>query len=57
MAFGRFHSLLQMIELSQDSPGFWIPRRGFRISGSGFGILCQRNLDSGFQSPVAFRIL
>ena len=34
MALGRFHSLLQMIELSQDSPGFWIPRRGFRIPGS-----------------------
>ena len=41
MALGRFRSPLQMIELSQDSPGFWIP-------GTGFGILCQRNLVSGF---------
>ena len=33
----------------QDSLGFWILRRGFRI-------LCQWNLDSGFQSFVGFRI-
>ena len=46
-----------MIELSQDSPGLWIPRRGFRIPGTGFGILCQRNLDSEFQSLVGFRIV
>ena len=57
MALGLFHSPLQMIELSQDSPGLWIPRRGFRIPGTGFGILCQRNLDSEFQSLVGFRIV
>ena len=57
MALGRFHSPPQMIELSQDSPGLWIPRRGFRIPGIGFGILCQRNLDSEFQSLVGFRIV
>ena len=50
MALGRFHSPLQMIELSQDSTGFLIP-------GSGFGILYQRNLISGFQSLVGFRFL
>jgi len=36
----------------QDSIGFWIPRRGFRIPGAGFQILCQWNLDSGFQIPI-----
>ena len=36
----------------QDSLGFWIPRRGFQIPGTGFWILCQWNLDSGFQSFV-----
>ena len=35
---------------------FWIPRYGFRIPGTGFRILCQWKLDSGFQSLVAFRI-
>ena len=35
----------------QDSLCFWIPRRGFRISITGFKIL-----DSGFQSSVGFRI-
>ena len=36
----------------QDSLGFWIPRRGFRIPGTGFdSSLCQWKLDSGmFQS-------
>ena len=37
--------------------GFWIPRRGFRILGPGARILCQWNLDSGFQALVGFRIL
>jgi len=41
----------------QDRLWFWIPRQGF----SGFQVLdsslCQRNLDSGFQSLVGFRIL
>ena len=46
-----------MIEFSQDSPGLWIPRRGFRIPGTELGILCQRNLDCGLQSLVTFRIL
>ena len=49
MAFGRFHSLLQMIELSQDSPGFWIPRRGFRILGS----LSEK---LGFWIPIFFQV-
>ena len=40
----------------QDSLGFWIPLRRFRIPGTGFCILCQLNLDSGFQSLVGFRI-
>ena len=40
----------------QDSLGFWIPRRGFRIQSTGFRILCQWDsgfleLYSGFQSP------
>ena len=35
--------------IDQGSLGFWIPRHGFRI-------LCQWNLDSGFQSLVGFRI-
>ena len=33
----------------QDSLGFWIPRQGFQI-------LCQWNLDSGFQALEGFRI-
>jgi len=40
----------------QNSLGFWIPRRGFLILGTGFRILCQWNLDSGFQALVGFRI-
>ena len=40
----------------QDSLGFWIPRRGFRIPGSLFWILCQWNLDSRFQTLVGFQI-
>ena len=28
----------------QDSPGFWIPRRGIGIPGTEFRILCQWNL-------------
>ena len=40
----------------QDSLGFWIPRHGFRIPGTGFRILCQWKLDFGFQSLVGFRI-
>ena len=40
----------------QDSLGFWIQRLGFRIQSTGFRILCQWNLDSGFQSSVGFRI-
>ena len=40
----------------QDSLGFWIPRRGFRIQSIGFRILCQWDFGflemySGFQSP------
>ena len=40
----------------QDSLGFWIPGRGFRIQSTGFRILCQWDsgfleLYSGFQSP------
>ena len=30
----------------QYSLGFWTPRRGFQISGTGLRILCQWNLDS-----------
>ena len=41
----------------QNNLGFWIPRRGFRILGPGFRILCQWNLDSEFQALVGFRIL
>ena len=41
----------------QNSLGFWIPRRGFRILGPGARILCQWKLDSGFQALVGFRIL
>ena len=40
----------------QDRLGFWIPHRGFWIPGIGFRILCQKNLDSGFQSLVGFQI-
>ena len=41
----------------QDSLGFWFPRRGFLISGTGFRILCPWNLDSGYQSSVDSRFL
>ena len=34
----------------QDDLWFGIPRSGFRISGTGFQILCPWNLDSGLQS-------
>ena len=40
----------------QVSLGFWIPRHRFQIPGPRFRILCQWNLDSGFQSLVGFRI-
>ena len=40
----------------QDSLGSWIPRHRFLIPGPRFRILCQWNLDSGFQSLVGFRI-
>ena len=41
----------------QESLGFWFPRRGFLISGTGFRILCPWNLDSGYQSSVDSRFL
>ena len=34
----------------QDSIGFWIPRRGFRIPGTGFQAL---SAELGFWIPVA----
>ena len=40
----------------QNSLGFWIPHHWFRIPFTWFRILCQLNLDSGFQSLVGFRI-
>ena len=40
----------------QNSLGFWISFHGFLILGTGFRILCQWNLDSGFQALVGFRI-
>ena len=39
----------------QDSLGFWIPRRGRPIPGTGFQL--QWKLASGFQSLMAFPIL
>ena len=40
----------------QDSVGLWILRSRYHIPGSGFRIVCQWNLDSGFQSLVGFQI-
>ena len=45
----------------QDSLRFWISWRGFRIPGNGLWILCQWNMESGFQflgssALVEFRI-
>ena len=40
----------------QDSLGFWILHRGFRIPSTWLWILYQWNLNSGFQSLVGFRI-
>ena len=40
----------------RDSLVFSIPRHEFQIPGTGFHILCQWNLDSGFQWLVGFRI-
>ena len=40
----------------QESLGFWISRRGFLISGTGFRILCPWNLDSGYQLSGGFQI-
>ena len=49
LIFGIFVPILFAIwKKIQNSLGFWIPRSGFRI-------LCQYNLDSGFQSLVGFR--
>ena len=39
-----------------DSLGLWNPCCGFRISGPGFRIHCQLNLDSRFQSLAGFCI-
>ena len=36
--------------------GFHVTDSGFRIPGTGIRILCQWNLDSGFQSLVGFQI-
>ena len=36
--------------------GFRIPRHGFRIPGTAYQILCQWNVDSGFQTVAQFRI-
>ena len=41
---------------NKDSFGYWIPRHSFRIPGTRFQILCQMNLDSGFQSLMGFWI-
>ena len=40
----------------QDSLGSWIPRRGFRIPGTGFRTFETWNVDSGIQWVVGFRI-
>ena len=57
VAPSRFFAFLNVrpMERIQDSFGFWIPSRGFRIPGIDSGI-CQVNLNSGFQSLVGFRI-
>ena len=36
----------------QESLGFWIPRGGFRITGTGFRNFCWCNMDSRLQSLV-----
>ena len=38
-----------MYKAIQDSLGFWIPRRGFRIPGTGFKFL---SLELGFWIPI-----
>ena len=41
------HSCKQKrFKVYQDSPGFWIPRCGYRTPRTGFQILCQWKLDS-----------
>ena len=42
-----FPALVGDGRLIQDDLGFGIPRSGFRISGTGFQILCPGTLDSG----------
>ena len=60
---GKHNSALIAYQGIQDSLGFWIPRREFRILGTGFWILCHWNLDrkrdsrflelySGFRIPL-----
>ena len=39
-----------------EIPEILTKRKARRIPGTGFRILCQWNLDSGFQSLVGFRI-
>ena len=39
----------------QDSLEYWIPCHRLRIPGTGFRILCQWNLDPGFQSLEGFQ--
>ena len=53
---GKHNSSLVAYKGIQDSLGFWIPRREFRVLVTGFWILCQWNLDSRFQSLKGFRI-
>ena len=45
--YGKRDSRFTPCKRIQDSLGFWIPKRGFRIPGTGNRILFQWNLDSG----------
>ena len=54
--YDLFKGIQDSLRGIQDSLGFWIPRGGFRISGTGVRISCQRNLDSWFQSLAGLKI-
>ena len=50
------HAAVAQSKGIQDSLECWIPCRRLRIPGTGFLILCQWNLDPGFQSVEGFQI-
>ena len=53
--YGKRDSGFTPCKRIQDSLGFWILHYGLRIPASGFRILYEWKVDSGFQSLAGFR--